>query len=169
MFADLFDFTSEKELDEALLFFFVSYVLGYALMFGLGLSIDGEKSSAFSGILFSLTPSIFCVSLCILSMCKKRLNDYESLFHLGFAAIMPFLGFVFVPFFGLGLGLFIGMAPATILTTKGNNNLYVLDAIQKKETLQHKIMLEKQLLRENAIRLKNKELNKIAPKDYASF
>lgn len=69
----------------------------------------------------------------------------------------------------MGLGLFIGMSPATVLTAKSNNNLYVLDAIQKKEALEQKIRLEKQLLRDNAIRLKNNEMNKIAPKNYASF
>lgn len=80
MFADLFDFTSEKDFNEALLFYFVYFVIGYYYMVGLGLSLNGTKSSDASVFLFHLVPSIFCASLCMLSMYKKRLNDVESFF-----------------------------------------------------------------------------------------
>lgn len=173
MFADLFDFTSEKELDEALLFYFVYFVIGYYLLVSYGFFLDSPRVPEVFVSMFAILPSIFCASISILSMFKKRLNDSESIFHLVTAVIAPIVGSnlvaVFLPQYAPFVGLALGILPATILAAKDNNNLYVVDARQKKEVLEQKIRLEKQLLRENAIRLKNKELNKIAPKDYASF
>jgi hypothetical protein len=165
MFINLFDFSSEKDIEEALIFYFVYFVIGFYILVTFGFVLANINSLKIFGYLFFIIPSIFCASISILSMCKKRLNNPEAFFHLGVAIILPFVSSIvvslFIPVYGPFIGLALGILPATILVAKEDNNFYIFDAIQQKERLQQTRKIEMQLLKEQATELKRKELEKV--------
>lgn len=162
----LFDFASEKNLDEAFIFYFVTFIIGYYIAVSLGLFLDHIHMHA---NFLKFLPPIYCTSIAFRSILTKNLKGFGDTSLLINSTILPFIVAITVPFYCVGLGLCAGLIPATILTTREDNNFYLFDAIQKKEALERRRMIEKQLIKEQAITLRNKEIEKIRVKDYVTL
>lgn len=193
MFLNLFDLSYERNLEEALVFYFfyLAFAFFIAGIFYSTANFFYFLSSYFSGypsailtyyvpFLTFFTPFIFYTVLSFVIVLKKRLKDRYSLHLIAYTVLITFLiplslgvcfGFGFLGYdkgFQYGIAgtfidfffpeLIIGCIPLAILTTKEDRSLSKIIKQMEQEKLEHEKWIEKQLLIERAIRLKQEEI-----------
>lgn len=110
----LFDFSYERDIQEALVFYFVYLIFEYYFLIGIGFLGAGSHKNIDFICLLSAIPFIFCVGLSVCFMLKKNLKDPFSIF---LVVLTLFLTIVFPNI----IGFLIGLIPVTILSTKEVN------------------------------------------------
>lgn len=189
MFKYLFNLSYGRGYEEALVFYACYFVFGYFIAGILMACADffSPINLSLTNLFFALIgffPFIFYTSLATAIIIKKKLNwnmGIRFLFGVfiltffipiisGICAqiIFPIEGFKFqFVNFGAFFELFfqslaLGGIPVAILTIKDDCSLKKEIQKMEKEKLEHERYVEKQLLNEQAIRIKEEELKKIA-------
>ena len=149
----LFDFSHERDIQEALVFYFLYLLFEYYILIGIGI-LGFEDNSNIDFIPFlSVTPFLFCVILSVSFVLKKNLKDP---FSICLVILTLFLTIIFPNI----IGFYIGMIPVSILSTRENNSLKKEIQQMEQEKLEHEQWIEKQLLSEQITRMKQDERNK---------
>lgn len=149
MFKHIFDFSYERNIQEALVFYFFYLIFEYYIT--IGICILELKHTNFDFIrLLPTVPFIFCVGLSVCFMFKKNLKDPFSIFLI-----------ILCLFFTITTtNIFIGLIPVTIFSTLEDCSQKKIIEESKKEWLEHERNLEKQLLTEKASANKLEEIKK---------
>lgn len=181
MFKHLFDLSYERNLDEALVFYFFYIIFVYYITGLLTYFVDTYPFVYKYGAWMFFTPFIFYTFISIYIVLKKNLKDNGSMclifYTITLTLFIPvILGCYFVCshfvnggfkialkvafFIWFYPGLAFGGIPATILSTKEDYSLS--KEIQKieQEKLENERWVEKQLLTEHVITSKIEEINK---------
>ena len=187
MFFNLFDLSSERDAQEAVVFYFFYLIIVYFIS-GLLNSLTNflfdinTTLTKFFFYLIGFIPFFFYMLISIAIIIKKRLQLRSGISYLVFCSIATFLmplfigisfGFGFLGYDGgmqtgiLGtfmesffLNLAIGGVPVAILTTKENHSLSKEIQQMEQEKIEHEQWIEKQLLIERTARMQQDKLNK---------
>jgi len=186
MFKHLFDLSYERDLDDAIVFYFFYFILAYFISGVLNSCANffffiNTSLTKFFFYLIGFVPFFFYMFLTAAIIMKKKLKRQDGV-YLIFCTIITLLTPLFIGIcFGFGflgyhggfkvgiLGTFmelfftnlaIGGIPVAILTTKEDFSLNKEIQKMEQEKLEHEQWVEKQLLSERAIASKSEEIKK---------
>lgn len=109
----LFDFSYERDLQEALVFYFFYLLFESYIVIGICFSgLDNNSSDSIN--LLTVIPFIFCLGIAVSFMFKKNLKDPFSIFLVALTMLLTLL-------FPNILGFYIGLIPISILSTREDN------------------------------------------------
>src|SRR5574344_1110924 len=184
MFKNIFDLSFERNLEEALVFYFCYIVFCYYIV-GLCFCLSKIFYSDFLYLLLYITPFIFYTFLSIYIIFKKSIRDFGSICLAVYSIVITLFTPIVLLFFleylvkfkdmtrhdilwGLLCTFFIclfpsitlGGIPVAILTTKEDHSIKNEIKKMEKEKLEHEQRIEKQLLTERVNRSKLEEIKK---------
>lgn len=148
----LFDFRYDRNIQEAIMFYFFYLAVQWYLMVGFGILADNYHN-LFFGLLMFLSPYILNMTLAMCFIVKKNLHDNFSIFLAAFT------------FFGAILGPTIALMPVMILSTMWDNSPENIIKKFEREQLEHDIEVERQLWVENAAKKLEESKNNTKDKE----